>query len=118
MGVDERCLHVGHGLDGAAVLGDDRDLGAGALEELGDEAIHHLRALEDVRVLEDVGFVGQDLLDAQRPLLIPRTRQAEGLVPGGQLDRPRASVAAERHGERLEHDPLDVVLRLCLRQAQ
>ena len=36
----------------------------------------------------------------------------------GQLDRARPGVAAERHGERLEHDPLHVVLRLGLRQPE
>ena len=98
----------------AAVLGDARHLPRGALVELGDEPVHHLRALEDVGVLEQVGLVGEHLLDAQRPLLVPRARQAERLVPGGQLDRAGAGVAPERDGERLEHDPLDVVLRLGL----
>ena len=81
-------------------------------------AVHHLRALEDVGVLEDVGFVGQHLLDAQRPLLIPRARQPERLVPRRQLDRAGARVAPERHRERLEHDPLHVVLRLGLGEAE
>src|SRR5262249_22036847 len=61
---------------------------------------------------------GKDLLDPQRPLLVPWARQAERLVPGRQLDRPCSRVAAERHGERLEHDPLDVVLRLRLGQPE
>ena len=94
VGVDQRGLHVGDGLDRAAVLGDDRHLGACALEQLLDEALHHLRALEDVGVLEDVGLVGEHLLDAQRPLLVPRARQPQRLVPGRQLDRPGARVAA------------------------
>ncbi len=114
VGLDQRGLHVRDGLDRAAVLGHDRHLGARALEQLGDEPVHHRRALEDVGVLEQVGLVGEDLLDAQRPLLVPRARQAERLVPGRELDRARAGVAAERHGERLEHDPLHVVLRLRL----
>ena len=50
-----------------------------------DEPLHHLGALEDVGVVEQVGLVGQDLLDAQRPLLVPRPRQPERLVPGRQL---------------------------------
>ena len=118
VGVDERGLHVVDGLDRAAVLVDDRHLRARALEQLGDEPVHDLRALEDVGVLEQVGLVGEHLLDAQRPLLVPRPRQAERLVPGRQLDRARAGVAAERHGERLEHDALDVVLGLGLGQAE
>ncbi len=118
VGVDERGLHVADGLDRAAVLLDDRHLGARALDELGDEAVHDLRALEDVGVLEQVGLVGEHLLDAQRPLLIPGAREAERLVPRRQLDRAGAGVAAERHGERLEHDALDVVLRLGLGQPE
>ncbi len=111
-------LHVGDRLDRAAVLGDDRHLGACALEQLLHEPLHDLRALEDVGVLEHVGLVGEHLLDAQRPLLIPGPGQPQRLVPGGQLDRAGTGVAAERDGERLEHDPLDVVLRLGLGQAE
>src|SRR5436190_1867559 len=48
--VDERGLHVVHAAHRAAVLGDDRHLGAGALEQLCDEPVHDLRALEDVGV--------------------------------------------------------------------
>ena len=40
------------------------------------EPFHHGRALEDVGVLEDVRFVGEHLLDAQRPLLVPGPRRA------------------------------------------
>ena len=35
----------------------------------------HRRAVEQIAVLEQVGLVGEHLLDAQRPLLIPRPRQ-------------------------------------------
>ena len=118
MGLDERGLHVVDGLDGAAEFGDPGHLLAGAGGELGDEALHHLRALEDVRVLEQVGLVGEDLLEAQRPLLIPRPRQPERLVPGRELERARSCAAAERHRERLQRDPVDVVLRLRLGQAE
>ena len=116
--VDQRALHVVHRLDRAAVLGDDRHLGARALQQLADEAVHDDRALEDVGVLQHVGLEGHHLLDAQRPLLVPRARQAERLVPGGQLDGAGARVAAHRHGQGLQHDALDVVLRLGLGQPQ
>ena len=76
VGVDERGLHVVDGVDRAAVLVDDRHLRARALQQLGHEPVHDLRALEEVGVLEQVGLVGQHLLDAQRPLLVPRARQA------------------------------------------
>ena len=118
VGLDQAGLHVGDGLDGAAVLLDHRHLGAGALGQLLDQAVHHHRALEDVGVLEQVGLVGQHLLDPQAPLLVPGAGQAHRLVPGGQLQRAGAGVAAERHRQRLEHDPLDVVLRLGLGQAE
>ena len=118
MGFDQAGLHVGNGLDRAALLGDDRHLLAGALDQFLDESVHHLRALEDVGVVEQVGLVGEDLLDAQRPLLIPGPGQPQRLVPGRQLDRPRTSVATQRHGEGLEHDPRHVVLRLGLGQAE
>ncbi len=118
VGLDERRLHVRDRLDRAALLGDPVELRPGALHELGDEALHHDRALEQVGVLEQVGLVGQHLLDPQRPLLVPRPRQPERLVPGRKLDRAGACVAAERHRERLEHDPLHVVLGLGLGQPE
>jgi hypothetical protein len=112
VGLDQRGLHVVHRFDRAAVLGHDRHLRPGALEQLRHQPVHDLRALEEVGVLEQVGLVGQHLLDAQRPLLVPRARQPERLVPGRQLDRARPRGAPERHGQRLEHDALRVVLGL------
>ena len=116
--LDHLRLHVGHGRHRAAALGHDRHLlRAPAISSATSPSIT-LRALEDVGVVEQVGLVGQDLLDAQRPLLIPGPRQPERLVPGRQLQRARASGAAHRHAQRLEHDPDDVVLRLRLGQPQ
>jgi hypothetical protein len=40
--------------------------------------------------------------------------QAQRLVPGRQLHGAGAGVAGERHREHLQHDALDVVLRLRL----
>ncbi len=116
--LDQRGLHVRHGLDRPAALLDARDLLPRAVEQLVHEPVHHDRALEDVGVVEQVGLVGQHLLDPQRPLLVPRPRQPERLVPGRQLHGPRAGVAAQGHRERLEHDPLHVVLGLGLGQAE
>ncbi len=118
VGLDQAGLHVGDGLDRAAVLLDHGHLRPRPCGQLLDQPVHHHRALEDVGVLEQVGLVGQHLLDPQAPLLVPGAGQAHRLVPGRQLDRPRAGVAAERHRQRLEHDPLDVVLRLGLGQAE
>ena len=112
MRVDQCRLHVGDRLDSAAMLCHDRHLRARALQQLRHEAVHDRGALEDVGVLEDVRLVCEHLLDAQRPLLIPRPRQAQRLVPRRQLDGARARVAPERDGQGLEHDALHVVLRL------
>ena len=61
---------------------------------------------------------GEDLLHAQRPLLVPRTRQAERLVPRRQLNGSRTSVLAQRDSEHLEQDSLHVVLGLCLGETE
>ena len=118
VGVHQGGLHVRHGLDRAALILHDVELRPRALEQLADQAVHHLRALEDVRVLEQVGLEGQHLLDAQRPLLVPRPRQAQRLVPGRELDGPSAGAAPEGDRQRLERDPLHVVLRLRLGQPE
>ena len=78
-----------------------------------------MRAVEDVAVFEQVGLVGEDLLHAQRPLLVPGARQARA---------PRSRPAAARRGrghscdsvdrQHLEQDAVDVVLRLLLGQAE
>ena len=91
---------------------------AGALEQLGDKPVHHLGALEDVRILEQIGLVGQDLLQAKRPLLVPGPGQAERLVPGWQLDGPGSGIPTECHRERFKRDPVDVVLGLGLGQTR
>ena len=75
-------------------------------------------ALEDVVVLQQVGLESEHLLQPQRPLLVPRTREAERLVPRRQLQRAGAGVLRERHAEHLEHDPLHVVLGLRLGQPE
>ena len=48
--------------------------------------------IKDVGIFQQVGFIGQDLLHPQRPLLIPRARQAQRLVPSGQLHGTRTGV--------------------------
>ena len=93
----QRRLHVA-GLDGghrAAHRLHPVDLGPGTLDELGHLRLDDVAALEQVLVLQQVRLVGQHLLDPQRPLLVPRPRQAERLVPGRQLHGPGAGVLAE-----------------------
>ena len=75
-------------------------------------------AVENVAVLEQVGLIGEDLLHAKRPLLIPRARQAERFIPCRQLHRSRAGALGQRHRQHLDEDAGDVVLRLLLRESQ
>jgi hypothetical protein len=110
--LDQLGLHVRDRLHGAAAVGDLLHLGVGALGELRDQAVHHHGSLEDVRVVEQVGLVGEDLLNPEAPLLVPGAGEAERLVPGRQLDRPGARVAAQGHSQGLEHDSRHVVLGL------
>src|SRR5262249_1195987 len=113
-------LHVA-GLDRAyhAALSEDAlHLLARAGRDLGDLGLDHAAAVEDVRVVENVRLVGEDLLDAQAPLLGPRPRKTQGLVPCRKLERPTACVARQRDTERLEHDARHVVLRLRLGEAE
>ena len=72
------------------VLEMERLRGFGELVGLGFD---HVRPGEEVVVLEEVGLERQHLLDPERPLLVPRSRQPERLVPRGKLDRPGAGVA-------------------------
>src|SRR5204862_58761 len=55
---------------------------------------------------------------SRRPPRGPRARQAERLVPGGELEGAAARAAAERHAERLEQDAPGVVLGLLLGEAE
>ncbi len=73
-----------------------------------------LRALEDVFVLEEIGFVGEDLLRAPRPLLVPGAGKAKGFVPRRELDGARSRVTRERHAQGLEQD----AVRRCSRAAK
>src|SRR5206468_3489524 len=83
----ELLRHVGalHRRHRATHLEHARELLARARDQVVRLLLHDVRAVEQVLVLEQVGLVGEDLLDAQRPLLVPRPRQAERLVPGRQL---------------------------------
>ena len=77
-----------------------------------------MAAVEEVGVFEQIGLEGDDLLHAQRPLLVPGARQAERLVPGRKLHGAGAGVLGEGDGEHLDQDAVDVVLRLRLGEAE
>ena len=62
--------------------------------------------------------MGDDLLKPQAPLLVPWTRQAERLVPGGKLHRAGAGVFREHHRQHFQENPVDIVLRLLLGEAE
>jgi hypothetical protein len=76
------------------------------------------RAIENVLVLEQIGFEGHHLLHPQCPLLIPGARQAHRLVPGGELDGAGSRAFREHDRQHLQHDSLHVVFRLRLGQPQ
>ena len=90
----QAALQLVDGLEGAAEGEHVVELGLRRLDQLGGLGLDHRGAVEDVVVLEQVGLVGEHLLDAQRPLLVPRAGQAERLVPRRQLDRPGPGVAS------------------------
>src|SRR5690606_29587392 len=75
-------------------------------------------ALENIAELQKIGLIGDDLLQAERPLLIPRARQPERLVPGRKLDGAGAGFFGEHHGEHFEEDTIDVIFRLLFGEAK
>ena len=89
---DQPRLHVFDRGDGAAHLVQRLQLGAGAgfqfLDLGGDGGV----AVEKIAIFQKVGLIGDDLLHAQRPLLVPGARQAQRLVPGWQLHGAGAGV--------------------------
>ncbi len=115
---DQLGLHVVDGGDRAAHLVDLRQLGARGLLQRLDLGLDHRRAVEEVAVFQQVRLVGQHLLQPQRPLLVPGPRQAQRLVPGGQLHGAGAGVLRQRDGQRLQQDAVDVVLGLLLGQPE
>ena len=120
VGFHQRALHVAalDGGDGAAHGVDDGEFGPGGLLQLVDLALDLQRAVEEVAIFEQVGLIGHDLLHAQRPLLVPRARQAERLVPGRKLHGAGAGVLRQHDGQHLDEDAVDVVLRLLLGEAR
>lgn len=117
---DQLALQV-PGLDGrhgAAHLLDPVDLGQAVGDQGVDFGLDDVGSGEDVVVLQQVALEREDLLDAQRPLLVPGPGQTQRLVPGGQLHGAGAGVLGEGDREHLQHDALDVVLRLGLGQTQ
>ena len=90
----EPALELVDGLEGAAEREHVVELGLRRLDQLGRLRLDDVRPVEEVVVLEQVGLEGEHLLDAQRPLLVPRAGQAERLVPRRQLDRPGPGVAS------------------------
>ena len=93
-------------------------LGLRGVAQLGGLRLHDLGSVEQVLVLQKVALVRQHLLHPQRPLLVPGSGQPECLVPRRQLDAARAGPLRQRHRQHLQHDALDVVLRLRLGEAE
>ncbi|MEJ0043769.1 MAG: hypothetical protein WDM81_16795 [Rhizomicrobium sp.] len=120
IGGDQALLHVFQRFlrRGAAELGDALHLLADLDFELRHLLADHLGAVEDVFVFQHVGLEGADLLQPQRPLLVPGARQAERLVPRRQLHGAGARVLGQGHAQHAEQHAVDVVLRLLLGQAE
>ena len=118
MRADEAFLHEADGVLGAADLVDLGQRRAGFLFQLFGLGIDHMAAIEDVLELEQVGLVGEDLLEAERPLLVPGTWQAHRLVPGRQLQGAAPRFFREGNCERFDKDSIDVVLWLRLGEAE
>ena len=113
---DQALLHVavlGRG-NGAAEFEHAREFGARFFAQRGDARLNHFGAVKQIRILEQIGFVREHLLNAQRPLLVPRARQAERFIPRRQLQRAAARTFGKRDAERFEHDADDVVFGLRL----
>ena len=77
-----------------------------------------MAAVEYVTELQQIGLEGDDLLESQRPLLVPRARQAHRLVPGRQLHGARARVLRQHDGQHFQQNAVDVVFRLLFGEAQ
>ena len=80
--------------------------------------VDDMAAIKYVLEFEQIGLISEDLLQAQRPLLVPGPRQTHRLVPGGQLQGAAARPLGQRHGERFDQDAIDIVFRLRLGQAE
>src|SRR5689334_22144477 len=111
-------LHVFDAGHGPAQCLDARQLLARARLQLLDLPRYLAGAIENIAELQQIRLIGEDLLQPQRPLLVPRAGQAHGLVPGRKLHGARACVLRQRDGKRLEQDAIDVVLGLLLGQAE
>ena len=120
VGFDELCFQSAglDRLDRAAHRVDGGDFRCRLALQPGDQRFDFLAAVENVAEFEQVGFVGHDLLQAKRPLLIERPRQAERLVPRRQLHRAGARLLRQHHRQHLDEDPIGVVLGLLLGQPQ
>ena len=115
---DQAALHVIDGGDSSAHFFDGCEFGSGFFLQRCDLLGDLGRAFEDIGVFEQIGFIGEDLLHPQRPLLIPGPGKPERLVPGRQLDGAGASVLRQRDSQHFEQNAIDVVFSLRLGQTQ
>ena len=119
VGLDQRRLHVRHRLDRAAVLLDARHLRARALDAARRRARPSPSSPRRCRGTRAGRSRRRAPAGCAATTAGPTGRGSPSAsFQAGQLDRPGAGVAAERDRQRLEHDPLDVVLRLGLGQPE
>ncbi len=122
IGFDQAALHVvnrGHGPAHRVDLG---KLCARALLEFFNLAVHGGVAVEEIVEFQKVGFIGEDLLHPERPLLVPGPRKPQSLVPCGQLhgarDAPlylRAADGGSGAGDAADTTPDAIVLQRTLK---
>ena len=117
---DQPLLHVGifDRPNGAAQPLDGLEFLARRVLQLVDLRGDRRRPVEDIIELQEIGFIGDDLLQAKRPLLIPGPRQSQSLVPGRQLHGPGTGRFGKRNGQHFQEDAIDVVFRLLFGQTQ
>ncbi len=104
--------------NGAAQCENFLQLGAGFGLQTLDFIFDFLRAFKNIGVVQKVGFIGHDLLHAERPLLVPGAGQAKRFIPGRQLHGAGPGIFRENHGEHFKQDAVDVVFRLLLGEAE
>ena len=87
---DQLFLHVWHSFDRAAYFINFSEFCERLLAQLIRFRFHDMAAVKEILIFEQVCLISEDLLHAQRPLLVEWTRQTHGFVPGRQLQGPAA----------------------------
>ena len=104
--------------NGATHLLDALEFFLGQALQIVDLARNLARAVKNIPVVEQVGLVSENLLHAQRPLLVPWPRQAKRFIPCRQLDRACTRIFGQRDGQHLNQNARHVIFGLRLGQSE